>query len=191
MLALHTTDPKGLRTKLRPDIMMVELQEHEQSMYQRAAGSTPHNLLPSSFIDVNPRLGRGRQRKIWIVEGGYCADTRYAEKVAEKNEQHEKLVDMLKMFGYDVQLRPMPLVYAAIYNCNLSMLQDLGLQRTVAKEVLKKLHTHAILCLHNIIKERRYLENNGRYALQARRNRRNNGAGSNNLNIFQSLGSPV
>jgi len=68
----------------------------------------------------------------------YCADTRYAEKVAEKNEQHEKLVDMLKMYGYDVQLRPMPLVYAGtIYNCNLSMLQDLGLQRTVAKGVLK------------------------------------------------------
>ncbi len=112
-------------------------------------------------------------------------------KWQRKMNKHEKLVDMLKMFGYDVQLRPMPLVYAAIYNCNLSMLQDLGLQRTVAKEVLKKLHTHAILCLHNIIKERRYLENNGRYALQARRNRRNNGAGSNNLNIFQSLGSPV
>ncbi len=163
MLALHTTDPEGLRTKLRPDIMMVELQELEHSIYQRAAGSMPHNLLPSSVID--PRMGHGRQRKIWIVEGGYCADTRYAEKVAEKNEQHEKLVDMLKMYGYDVQLRPMPLGYAGtIYNCNVSMLQDLGLQRTVAKGVLKKLRTHAILCLHNIIKERRYLENNGRYA---------------------------
>jgi hypothetical protein len=56
-------------------------------------------LLPSSVID--PRLGRGRQRKIWIVEGGYCADTRYAEKVKEESE-HKKLVDMLKMYGYDV-----------------------------------------------------------------------------------------
>ena len=106
------------------------------------------------------------------------ADTRYAEKVAEKNEQHEKLVDMLKLYGYYVHLRPMPLGYAGtIYNCNLSMLQDLGLQRTVAKGVLKKLHMHAVTSLHNIIKERRYLENNGRYALQARGNRRNNGAG--------------
>ncbi|DBA96641.1 TPA: hypothetical protein ACH3X1_015499 [Trebouxia sp. C0004] len=66
------------------------------------------------------------------------------------------LADMLKMYGYHVQLRPMPLGYAGtIYNCNLTMLQDLGLQRTVAKGVLKKLHTQAILCLHNIIKERR------------------------------------
>ena len=71
-----------------------------------------------------------------------------------------------------------------VYNCNLSMLQNLGLQRTVAKGVLKELHMHAITPLHNIIKERRYLENNGRYALQARGNRRNNGAGSSKLNTF-------
>ena len=115
-----------------------------------------------------------------LITQSYCADTRYVEKMAEKNEQHEKLVDMLKMYGYDVHLRPMPLGYAGtIYNCNLSMLHDLGLQRTVAKGVLKKLHMHAITSLHNIIKERRYLENNGRYALQlqARGNRRNSGAG--------------
>ena len=106
MLAFHSADPDELRTKLRPDIMMVELHEHEQSIYQRAANSTTHKVLPSSVIDS--RLGRGRQRKIWIVEDGYCADTRYVEKMAEKNEQHEKLVDMLKLYGHDVHLRPMP-----------------------------------------------------------------------------------
>ena len=57
------------------------------------------------------------------------------------------------------------------------MLQDLGLQQTVGKGFLKKLHVHAIMSLHNIIKERRYLENNGRYALQARGSRRNIEAG--------------
>ncbi len=122
---------------------MFELHEHEQSVCQGAASSTTHSVLPSSITD--PQLGHGRQRKIRIVEGGYCANTRYAEKVTEKNEQHEKLVDMLKMYGYDVHLRPMPLGYAStIYNCNLLMLQDVGLQRTVAKGVLKKLHMHAI-----------------------------------------------
>ena len=100
MLAIHTADPDEVRAKLRPDTMMVELQEHEQSVYQGAASSTTHSVLPSSIMD--PQLGHGRQKKIWVVEGGYCADTRYAEKVAEKNEQHEKLVDMLKMYGYDV-----------------------------------------------------------------------------------------
>ena len=112
------------------------------------------------------------------MEGGYCADTRYTEKVAEKNEQHEKLVDMLNIHGYDVHLRLMPLGCAGtIHNCNVSVLQDLGLRRTVVKGVLKESHMHAITSLHNIIKERRYLQNNGGYALQARGNSRNNGAG--------------
>ncbi|DBA66237.1 TPA: hypothetical protein ACH3X2_002497 [Trebouxia sp. C0005] len=74
MLALHTVDPDELRavlsrTKLRPDIVTVELQENNQ----RAASGTDHSVLPSSVID--PRLGSARQRKIWIVEGGCCADT--------------------------------------------------------------------------------------------------------------------
>ena len=105
--------------------------------------------------------------------------TRFAEKVIEKNEQHERLANMLRMYGYDVQLRPMPLGYAGtIYTCNFSMLQDLGLQRAIAKRVLKKLHTHAILSLHNIIcRERRYLESKGRYATHVRGHGRNNVAG--------------
>ena len=187
MLALRSADPDELRTKLRPDIMMVELQQHEQSrlIYQRAASSTTHRVLPSSVIDS--RLGCGRQRKIWIVEGGYCADTRYIEKMAEKNERHETLVDMLKMYGYDVHLRPMPLGYAGtICNCNLSMLQDLGLQRTVAKGVLKKLHIYATQSHPYTTSSRKgdtwktmhgMAWPYGRYALQARGNRRNSGAG--------------
>ena len=53
----------------------------------------PNSVLPSSVMDL--RLGHRRPRKIWIVEGGYCADTRYAEKLAERTEQHEQLVDMM------------------------------------------------------------------------------------------------
>ena len=91
-------------------------------------------MLPSSVID---QLDSGRQRKIWIVKGGYCADTRCAKKMTGKTERHEKLVDKLKMYGHDVHLRPMPLGYAGtIYNYNLSVLQDLGLQRTVAAVML-------------------------------------------------------
>ena len=88
-------------------------------------------------------------------------------KWQKKNEQHEKLADMLKMYTSDVHLRRMPLGYAGtIYNCNLSMLQVLGLHKTMAKRVLKKLHMHAITSPHNIIKEKRSLENSNRYALQ-------------------------
>ncbi len=88
---------------------MVELHEHEQSFYQGAASSTTHSVLPSSIM--GPPLGHVRQMKICSVEGGYCANTRYAKKVTEKDEQHEKLLDKLTTYGdgYDVHLRPMPL----------------------------------------------------------------------------------
>ena len=154
MLTLHTADPDGLRTKLRPDTMMVELQEHEQLIYHRAASSTTHNVLPSSVTDL--RLGRGRHRKIWTVESGCCPDTRYAQEVAENNRQHEKLVHMLKVYGYDLHLRPMALGYAGTiaYNCNLSMLQDLELQKTLVKGVLKQLHMHAIKSLQCVASKR-------------------------------------
>jgi len=83
-------------------------------------------------------------------------DTRFAEKVAEKtNSMKSWQTSWLKMYEYDVHLRPMPLGYAGtIYNCNLSMLQDLGLQRTVAKGVLQKLDMHAITSLQNIMTKR-------------------------------------
>ena len=96
-----------------PEMQKVMIHRHDDA----------HRIINKAIM-IDPWLGSGRQRKIWIVEGGYCADTKYAEKVKEKNKQHEKLVDMLNMYGYDVHQRPMPLGYAAtIYNCNLSMLQ--------------------------------------------------------------------
>ncbi len=57
MLALHAADPDRLRTKLRPDILMLKLQEYEKSIYQKAASSTIHSVLPSSVIE--PQLGNG------------------------------------------------------------------------------------------------------------------------------------
>ena len=114
MLALHMDAPNTaeLRSKLRPDIMLVELQEHEHAAYQPADNNMTQNILSSSVMTndrlINDaRLSRGRPRKIWVVEGGNCADTRYKEKLAVKIEQHEQLVGMLRTYGYDVQVRPM------------------------------------------------------------------------------------
>ena len=65
------------------------------------------------------------------------------------------------MNKYDVHLRPMPVGYSyagtaytvSVGTCNLSMLQDLDLQRTVAKGVLKKLHMQAVPTQHHAGKE--------------------------------------
>ena len=100
------------------------------------------------------------------MEGGYCSDTKFADtkfedKLAE-TLKHERLIELLKFYVYDVWLGPMPLGYAStIYTNNLSVLPEFGLNRSAAKTVLQRLHMHAISCLHNIVKARRYLERNG------------------------------
>jgi len=56
-------------------------------------------------------------------------------------------------------LRPLPLgVAGTIYKTNLTTLMDLGITRHQSLATLRKLHIHAISCLHNITTERRYLE---------------------------------
>ena len=36
-------------------------------------------------------------RKVWLIEGEYTSDTRYLEKLAEKKNQHHKLMDVLTL----------------------------------------------------------------------------------------------
>jgi len=104
------------------------------------------------------------------VESGYCAATRYAKKEGDKCE-HEKLVDMLKMFGHAVHLRPLPLGYAGtIYIVNAARP---GTAKNSGQRSSKKLHMYTIPTQHHQGKE----IPNGGYALQARGTRRNNGAG--------------
>ena len=41
-----------------------------------------------------------------IVEGGYCSDTRYEEKLQEKGAQHKALEEALQDYGYSVATLP-------------------------------------------------------------------------------------
>ena len=40
----------------------------------------------------------GKARKVTIVEGGYCIDVSYLEKVKEKGQQHSKLEAALRLY---------------------------------------------------------------------------------------------
>ena len=108
----------------------------------------------------------------WILEGGYCSDTKYEEKLHEKTQQHQEVTNMLTQYGYDVYLKPLPLGFAGtVYKSNLEALMHFGMNKTKAKGTLRKLHTHAITCLHNFIKARRYLErHNSHFVRQRPRN---------------------
>ena len=78
------------RQKLRPDIMITNL---------------PHDQL--SLPICSQRL------QVWILEVGYCAATRYYEKLAEKQQQHECLQRILEAKGVTVHILLMQLYYWA------------------------------------------------------------------------------
>ena len=147
------SEPSLIRDKTRPDVMIVELTLEEQRTYCNAKCNA---VLPNLSTNIKHSCKR---RRVWILEVGYNSDTKYEEKFQEKTQQHQPLVNALTQWGYDVHLRPLPLGFAGtIYKSNPTTLADLGITRYQSLSVLRKLHIHAITCLHNIIKGRRYLE---------------------------------
>ena len=47
---------------------------------------------------------RPRCRKVWLIEGGYTSDSRHLKKLAEKKNQHHKLMEALTLRGFDAKL---------------------------------------------------------------------------------------
>ena len=49
-----------------------------------------------------------QRRKVWLIEGSYTSDTRHLEKLAEKLNQHQKLVGALELRRFDfIDVKPM------------------------------------------------------------------------------------
>ena len=69
-------------------MMVVEMTEREQWKY------FPHKANTAQIMPNLPAtLPNGQARKITVVEGGYCRDTSYLEKLEEKGQQHARLVE--------------------------------------------------------------------------------------------------
>ena len=138
------------RDKLRPDIMLVELTDIERKAH----------MTGEEMPLLNATMQNNRPRKVWIVEGGYCTDTRYSDKYRRKEIQHEHLKTLLQARGFEVILLPIILGFTrAIYNTTVSALPALGIENTQAKKLLYDLHAHAVQTHHTTIKLRRKLEN--------------------------------
>ena len=141
---------------MRPDMMVVEMTESEQRRY------LPHDANTGQTLPHLPaNMPNGRQRRITIVEGGYCRDTSYLEKLEEKGQQHAKLEDALRTYGYKVK----SVTYicgctGSLFRSNGASMRDLGIESTVASRLKDKLHAHSITCncADNLMKTRRWLE---------------------------------
>ena len=67
-------------------MMIVEMTTAEQQQYLHHDDNSGSRLTP-----LTPPMPNGNQRNTKIVEGGYCPDTRYEEKLQEKGAQHKAL----------------------------------------------------------------------------------------------------
>ena len=142
------------RSKMRPDMMIVEMTASEQQTYIPFDDTTGATLPTLSAIKQD-----GKARRIWIVEGGYCSDTRYEDKLKEKEDQHLILQTALEDHGYQVLTLPIILgVSGSHFHTTTQAFKQLGLSHDAAKTLLFKLHEHSITCLHSIVTSRRVLE---------------------------------
>lgn len=94
------------------------------------------------------------------MEGGYCSDTQYEEKLEEKEAQHTALEAALKEYGYDVTVLPSFLVYLVQFTRQQNALGQLGIEHGPANKLMRKLHEHAIITLGKFVRSRRALEGN-------------------------------
>ena len=141
------------QNKMWPDMMIVEMTDTEQHTYlprDTDTGSTLPNL-PAT-------MPNGRARRVTIVEGGYCSDVSYLEKVNEKGQQHAKLEEALRLYGYNVT----SLTYicgstGSQYHSSNDTMRMLGIEHSVAKKLKDKIHEHTIACADKLMKFRRML----------------------------------
>ena len=91
------------------------------------------------------------------MEGGYCPDTRYEEKLQEKGAQHKALEEALKDHGYNVSTMPIIIGQSGSqYHTTSDALAKIGIEHGHASKVM--LHEHSVLTFHKILTSRRVLE---------------------------------
>ena len=142
------------RNKMRPDLMIVEMTTAEQRI------CLLHNDVSGEDLQaLSSRMPNGSARRIWIVEGGYCSDTRYTDKLQEKEAQHQALQAALQEYGYNVTTLPIILgVSGSHYHTTTDALKQIGIEHTQADSLMLKLHEHAVTTLHTIVMSRRVLQ---------------------------------
>ena len=135
-------------------MMIVEMTDTEQRTYLPLDTDTGSRL-----PNLQRTMPNNKARKVMIVEGGYCSDVSYLEKVKEKEQQHAKLEEALRLYGYDVTC----LTYfcsctGSQYHSTNDTIRMPGTEHSVAKKLRDKTHDHSIACADKLMKSRRMLE---------------------------------
>ena len=96
---------------------------------------------------------------IWIVEVGYCAATRYHDKMNEKQQQHAQLISLLESLGYRVDILPVLLGNSGeIFHSTITNIKNTGADADRADKLASRLSLHAQRSMQSIIQSRRVME---------------------------------
>jgi ribonuclease HI len=137
-----------LRHKMRPDLLIVK-------------GITPGDAHKGKL----PKTAQDRAKyTVVLSEVGYGPDTRYMDKMAEKQAQHQELQHMLAQAGWKVEITtPVVLgVGGSIFVDTQQTLEQLGIGSSDNARILNKLHILSVTSAHQIVKTRRMLESQHR-----------------------------
>ena len=145
------------RLKLRPDIMLVDLLKSEAEQCQRSSNKRTRDGHRKPSNDKT-------KRKIKIIEIGYGSDTRYKEKLAEKQQQHAKLRQILEAEGHEVKktsVEILPIIlgtFGSVFKCCPKALSSVGISPKNQQKLMRKLVDLSCQSHANILKQRRFLE---------------------------------
>ena len=113
------------RLKLRPDIMIVNVTNQEAASLHQ--GPKMSNKRTRSGVQI-PILRDSPIYEIKIIEIGYSSDTRYIEKLQEKEQQHAQLCRILREEGHKVDFIPIILgTQGSVFRCSTKAFESLGM----------------------------------------------------------------
>ncbi len=136
------------------DEMIVEMTTAEQQQYLHHDDNSGSRLTPMTRV-----FFYGNPGSIKSLEGEYCSDTRYEEKLQDKGAQHKALEEALKDYGYDVITLPRIIgPSGSQYHTTSDALAKIGIEHGHASKGTSKLHEHSVLTFQNILTSRRVLE---------------------------------
>jgi hypothetical protein len=141
--------PEATRLKMRPDILIIEGLDNDDVEAFKHMGDYRATAI--------------RQYTVHVIEVGYTANTRYLEKVKEKQQQHEQLCQALRAAGWNVQYTADHQVILGtggdVYKPTVSLLNSLGVTDTAkCDSSLCKLSAWAVDKGRDIITNRRTWE---------------------------------
>ena len=137
---------------MRQDMMVIELTEKEQRLFlpHNSNEDSTHRLPDLPAVMSNAQYD-GQVRKVKIVEGGYCTDTRYLEKLHQKPIQHATLISALNTVGYEVHIFTYILgLFGSTYHSNMDIMRALGIEDKAANRLSRQIHELTVKCANNL-----------------------------------------